>query len=256
MISRIPRQFHWVWLGKEPLPQKDQAWMLSWRRNHPSWRCIIWAEHPAQVALEGFETRALPPLVNQHLYDGIERWVRGKAVLAARSDIVRYEIVARYGGVYLDTDVECFRNIDELLQDVTLFVSDGWGGGECNYMFGAFANHPALWTTVRDLGPHLSACHHQLNPVQATGPDYLNPKLYLSQDLVIFPDQLFNPLDARDDPRWVRSWPQCSYGNHHFDGKWLEYTAWKNLPPPEFINARSIVKHGTSDAEWKEKGVR
>lgn len=233
-MPRIPRQLHWIWLGGEPLPERDQIWMQSWRKHHPFWNCIIWAETPSEVELEGFETRALPSLVNQHLYDGIEQWVRGKAILAARSDLIRLEIIARYGGVYLDTDVECFRNIEILLEDTTLFVADGWGAGQCNYMFGAIANHPALWTSVRELGPHLSSCRHQLNPVQATGPDYLNPKLRLSPDLIIFPHQLFNPLDARDDPRWVTRWPQCSYGNHHFDGKWLHYTASKKLPPDEF----------------------
>src|SRR4028118_181905 len=109
----IPRQFHWVWVGPARLPAKDEAWMQSWRTRHPGWQCIIWAEHPENVSLEGFETRSLPPLANQRFYDGIEQWVTGRAVLASRSDIVRYEVIARSGGIYLDTDVECFGNINE-----------------------------------------------------------------------------------------------------------------------------------------------
>ncbi len=228
----IPKQFHWVWIGPNILPEKDREWMQTWQTRHPYWKCTIWAEYPDQVALEGFETRPLPPLINQRFYDGIEQWVTGKAVLAARSDIVRYEVIARYGGIYLDTDVECFHYVDELLENVQLFVSDEWGPTPGNYMFGALPNHPALWTTVRELGPHLASHEGALNALQATGPDYLNERLRPYGELVIFPHMLFNPLCAFDDPAQVTNWPACSYGNHHFDGKW--YDRVKNVPPPQF----------------------
>jgi mannosyltransferase OCH1-like enzyme len=190
------------------------------------------AEHPENIHLDGFEVKPLPPLVNRKFYDGIEQWVTGRATLAARSDVVRYELVARYGGVYLDTDVECFQNIDEVLRDVRLFVADEWGPSVGNYLFGATANHPALWTAVRELGPHLSGHKTALNAVQATGPAYLNSRLRQYRDLVIFPHMLFNPLCAYDDPEQVTHWPPCSLANHHYDGKW--YYRVKNEPSVEF----------------------
>jgi mannosyltransferase OCH1-like enzyme len=229
----MPRIFHWVWIGKNPLLEKDQAWMQSWRQRHPDWRCVVWCEHPENVSLEGFETFPLPPLVNRRYYYEIERWVTGKAAIASRSDIVRYEVIARYGGIYLDTDVECFKPIDELLTGVRLFVSDEWGPCPGNYMFGAIPNHPALWTVVREAGPHLNGLNGAVNAVNAVGPNYLNTKLRLYSDLLIFPHMLFNPICAFDNPHMVEIWPKCSYGNHHYDGKWYERT--KNYIAPEFL---------------------
>ena len=230
---KIPLQFHWVWLGSDPLPEKDQAWMRSWRTYHPQWSFNLWAEHPETVAalhLPDFHIRPLPPLVNRRFYDGIEQWVTGKAVLAARSDIVRYEIVAAQGGVYLDTDVECFGEVSQLMENVNLFVADEWGPSVGNYMFGATPNHPALWTVVRELGPHLTSHKEAINAVVATGPAYLNPRLRQHPDLVIFPHMLFNPLCAYDDPDQVRNWPACSLANHHYDGKWYTREKNKSLP--------------------------
>lgn len=40
---------------------------------------------------------------------------------AFRADLIRLEVLYRYGGIYLDSDVELYRNIDELL-DNDLFV--------------------------------------------------------------------------------------------------------------------------------------
>lgn len=245
----IPPFFHWVWLGVYPLPPKDQKWMRSWQEKHPSWNCILWAERPdlihePDVDLPEFEVRPLPPLINRKFYDGIEQWVTGRAVVAARSDIVRYELVARYGGVYLDTDVECFDAIDEVLDGVRLFVSDEWGPSVGNYMFGAKPNHPALWTVVRELSSHLNSHKTALNAVQATGPPYLNTKLRQHPDLVIFPHMLFNPLCAYDDPHQVTKWPECSLGNHHYDGKW--YDRQKRPPAPEFLVGHASEGEPTS----------
>ena len=240
----IPKVFHWVWIGDEALPEKDLAWMGSWLRYHAGWNGVVWAEYPEKVwpvvaSWPRWSVQPLPPLVNQKFYDEIERWVTGRAVLASRSDIVRYEVIARHGGIYLDTDVECFAPIEGVLENVRLFVADEWGPASGNYLFGGVPNHPALWTTVRELGPHLNAHEEGLNACVATGPPYLNSRLQGHPDCVVFPHMLFNPLCAFDDPEQVTSWPAVSLANHHYDGKWYERT--KNVPPIEFRSASHLT---------------
>ena len=83
------------------------------------------------------------------------------------------------GGVYLDTDVNCFKRIDDLLDGVNLFVSDEraiepeWAACPGNYMFGAEKGSPAMWTVVRELTGNLRKLKGQENPVLTTGPRYL-----------------------------------------------------------------------------------
>lgn len=231
----IPNTFHWVWVGENPIPPRDLLWIKSWKDRHPHWDCVVWSERPEVVRrhndLAGLRTMPLPPLVNHEMYERIEEWVTGRAVLASKSDIIRMEVVARYGGVYLDTDVECFKPIDELLEGVELFISDEWGPSVGNYMFGARANHPAMWRAVREVRGDAQG-KGKINAVHLAGPQYINRKLRDHPDLVIFPLQLFNPLCAFDDPDQVTHYPACSYGNHRYDGKW--YDRNKRVPPPEF----------------------
>jgi hypothetical protein len=95
-LSAIPRIFHQIWLGKGVLPLKFRAYRDTWRRLHPAWEHKLWTDDN------------LPPLVNHALFDSVSGY-REKA------DILRYELLYRYGGVYVDTDFECFKSIEPLL---------------------------------------------------------------------------------------------------------------------------------------------
>ena len=95
-LSAIPRIFHQIWLGKGTLPLKFRAYRDTWRLHHPEWEHKLWTDDN------------LPPLVNRALFDSVSGY-REKA------DLLRYELLYRYGGVYIDTDFECFKSIEPLL---------------------------------------------------------------------------------------------------------------------------------------------
>src|SRR5688572_30025403 len=95
---RIPRTFHRIWLGGG-MPQQYELYGESWLHWHPQWRMITWTENN------------LPPLQNQRQFDDAGIW-------AQKADIARYEILYRYGGVYIDTDFECLQNIEDLLEGI------------------------------------------------------------------------------------------------------------------------------------------
>ncbi len=244
----IPQDFHFVWIGDNPLPDNMRAWAKSWKTHNPDWSLNLWIDRATSGPLEPFDNvRQFPALINEALYKKIGHYVGVRPTIAARSDIVRYELIARFGGVYLDTDVECFGPIAELLVGVKLFISDEMGPSPGNYMFGAEPNHPAMWTMVREIEgecqtyfkekmkPQIEATggYDHVNPVIVTGPHYLNKQLRKHPDLVTFPSQLFNPLSAWDDYKQVKNWPESAYGNHHFAGTW--YDRNKKTPPKDFL---------------------
>ncbi len=200
---------------------------------------ILWADHPENHDPSGPWTTIYqtPDIINASAFARIGQHVGERPAVAARSDILRYEIIARFGGIYADLDVQLFQPINDLLAGVDLFVADEWGQAPGNYLFGARANHPTMWTVVRDLDRNVMD-HAKAGTdwaiLDVTGPRYLNSVLQRDKTCVIYPWPLFNPLPPRADWRQVKIWPETAFGNHHYEGTWYDQT--KVTPPAAFLD--------------------
>lgn len=93
----IPKIFHRIWLGPNPMPQEFVEYGESFKRLHPDWKFELWT------------SLRLPSLINRSLFDRGWHW-------SEKSDIVRYEVLDQFGGFYVDTDVECVKSFNDLLQ--------------------------------------------------------------------------------------------------------------------------------------------
>lgn len=96
-VNRIPKILHQFWHGG-PMPEKYKKLTAKWLAMHPDWQYILWDEQ--KVAEFG--------LTNKWMYDNMVN-------PSAKSDVVRYEVVYSYGGVYVDTDFLPCKNFDKLL---------------------------------------------------------------------------------------------------------------------------------------------
>jgi len=131
----IPKLLHWVWLGGA-LPPKHFAWMASVIQLHPDWKCILWNE--SNLGDLGLTA------------DGLSTWVgRGSCRFgssqASISNLVRLHAVLRFGGVYLDTDIECLKPLDSLLGATAFAAAQDHHEGRrrfCNAVFGATKDNP------------------------------------------------------------------------------------------------------------------
>jgi mannosyltransferase OCH1-like enzyme len=191
---QIPRVLHMIWLGGRPLPASARACLQSWRREHPEWEIRLWTDEDAPR----------PPAV-----------ARARN-LSEAADIIRYAIIRDHGGVYVDTDVECLRPIDELLTGVRAFAAYEVPGRLCNAVIGAIPGHPAF-ALASDL-VEVTAGTGQYPEATAT--------LFLTRVLEPFPDvTLFGPerfypyLWDEELPRGV-TFPNA-YAVHHWAKTWL-----------------------------------
>lgn len=100
---QIPKIIHQIWSDKQyPLPDYLKGLSETWKEHHPEWKYILWDEKD----IANFVQKNYPQYWDFYLslpYD-IQRW-----------DAVRYLILYKYGGLYVDIDMEALSPIDELL---------------------------------------------------------------------------------------------------------------------------------------------
>jgi hypothetical protein len=101
----IPKCIHQVWLGPKALPSYFKRYQRSWMEHHPGWEYRLWTDK--EVEEFDFE---LKDLYNRSTNYG------------EKSDILRAEILDRFGGLYVDVDVENVLPFDELHEKYDFFA--------------------------------------------------------------------------------------------------------------------------------------
>jgi mannosyltransferase OCH1-like enzyme len=131
----VPRTIHHIWIGPDPLPDEHRPWIESWRRHHPTWEHRLWTEGD-------LPEDPIRPEILERLRAPVER-----------ADILRLEILFRHGGVYVDTDLECLRPLDDLLDDEEFVGVCLKPGRVTNTFIAAVPGHALLERALRELRP-------------------------------------------------------------------------------------------------------
>lgn len=98
MISKI---IHYCWFGKNEKPKSVLKCIKSWKKFCPDYQIIEWNE-------ENYDIEKCCKFVTDAYKN--KKW-------AFVSDYVRLDVVYKYGGIYLDTDVELIKSIDDLVYE-------------------------------------------------------------------------------------------------------------------------------------------
>ena len=101
----IPKKIHYCWFGGAKLPKNVKKCIKSWKKYCPDYEIIQWNE-------TNFNTECIK---------FVKEAYKEKA-WAFVSDYARLKIIYENGGIYLDTDVEIVKNIDELLSNDCYFA--------------------------------------------------------------------------------------------------------------------------------------
>lgn len=97
-MTSIPKTIHYCWFGGAPLGQLEQACIASWKALMPDCNIMRWDESNYDVEARIYTSQA---------------YHAGKWAFV--SDCARMDILYRYGGLYLDTDVELLCSLNDLL---------------------------------------------------------------------------------------------------------------------------------------------
>ena len=96
----IPKTIHYCWFGRNPKPKLAEKCIKSWKKYCPDYEIIEWNE-------DNFDISSAPLYVRQ-AYEA-KKW-------AFVTDYVRLYAMTKFGGIYMDTDVEVIKPLDRFLE--------------------------------------------------------------------------------------------------------------------------------------------
>ena len=133
----VPHIIHQIWLGPYPLPSFFHEYQNALIKLHPDWKYCLWTDADIES-----ECPSLWP------------YIEASTNYGQKSDLVRLEILSRYGGVYLDVDVLAIKSFDSVADRYDFFAgleAPHYIGERSphhlfisNAIIGCVAHHPVL----------------------------------------------------------------------------------------------------------------
>ena len=206
----IPKTLHYCWFGNNPKPKLAEKCIKSWKKQCPNFELIEWNE-------ENFDINSSPLYVRQAYEE--KKW-------AFVADYVRLWALTRYGGIYLDTDVELVKPVDKF---ITHRAFSGFEDGK-HIQTGIIASEKGFSLFVELMHYYDDAVF-----VKADGSYNLttnvtlftifciehgliqNNKYQEIEDIAIYPSEVFSPLNI-ENGRVKRT--NETVAVHWFDGSW------------------------------------
>jgi len=183
----IPKKIHQIWIGGK-IPDKFKRLSETWTQFNPDWEYKLWGDED----IEGLN------MINKKLYD------RAKNV-GIKSDILRYEILYKFGGICPDTDFECLKSFNDLIY-LNLFTGNGYSTFPHVYcgLIGTIPEHEIFKRVLTELkNKENSKIDIDFNQIlHFSGPDffskilfgYLNETISNQKNIVVFPRLFFYPM--------------------------------------------------------------
>ncbi len=186
----IPQLLHRIWFGDD-MPEEFVRYGRQWRDLHDAW---LYTEWPTG--------HALPPL--PEVYHRADE-IAPKDALRFRADVLRLAILWEYGGVYVDTDVEPIRPLDDLLAGVECFASYSPHRSKdgqrllTNCVMGSVPKHPFIGACIAGLEEAV-AIYGDRPLAQMVGPWHLSRVHKANPDLglTVFHERTFSPQNNRE----------------------------------------------------------
>lgn len=95
----IPKKIHQIWIGEVEMPSDWKRWCKTVIDAHPDWEYKLWTNDDIENLIDGY-----PYLVKYYEFvKELKRW-------GWMTDVMRYMILYKFGGIYADCDFEMRKN--------------------------------------------------------------------------------------------------------------------------------------------------
>ncbi|PLR79637.1 glycosyl transferase [Bacillus canaveralius] len=210
-FEKIPRIIHFCWFGKGEKPKLVAKCIKSWKDHLKNYKFIEWNESNFDINSNPFVREA---------YEAKK--------FAFVSDYVRLFALYRYGGIYMDTDVEVIKSLDRFLvhdaflgfEDDMYLQSGTMGAVKGHSIIGSFLNYYSNKSFIKPDGAYdLTTNTYIMTKICGEFNLINNGKLQtLINEVVIYPRTFFSPYDYINGGNYITD---ESYTIHHFAQSWL-----------------------------------
>ena len=206
----IPKKVHLIWLGPKTPPPVFGACVASIKEFLPDWEYKLWTDQD----VPGLH------LHNQKYYDEETNY-------AAKADILRYELLYRFGGLYLDVDMVLLKSLNVLNHTYEFYTGLQ---PSCAYevfaigLIASIAGHPILKHCIEEIKSH----RNRRGIPSRTGPAHFEQSFYevvktiSSERVIAFPASFFYPVepDQKDNVELHQYIKPESFTVHHWAASW------------------------------------
>ena len=215
----IPKLIHAIWFSGEPLPELYLRCLDSWKKYAPDIEIQIWDKESYKPDHCLFFEQAI-----EH-----KNW-------AFASDYARADLLYRYGGIYMDLDVEMLRPIDDLLYNDAYMSFESLDRIECGSGMGARPGHPIIKEICEsyEKRPYLkedgtwdnSTCPVRYTQVIEKHGLKKDGSFQFVEDITVYP---FEVLTGKSFDTGIIYNTELSYTIHHHNGSWIPDPAHKAM---------------------------
>jgi hypothetical protein len=206
----IPKVINYCWFGGKEHPQTLKNCILSWMKYCPDYKIVEWNESNFDISLLKYTRQA---------YD--------EKMWAFVSDYARLKVLFDYGGVYVDTDVEILRNIDDLLNNKAFMGFQDDLGVNTGLICGSIPNLAIIGELAREYETleflntngdyNITSCvEYQTQILEKHGLVKENI-MQLVEGIKIYPTEYFCPFNIFTGKLNIT---ELTYSLHKFEGSW------------------------------------
>ncbi|CYX12791.1 glycosyltransferase family 32 protein [Streptococcus suis] len=222
----IPKKIHYCWFGGNPLPENVKRCIDSWKKYCSEYEIIEWNENNYDVKKNGY----LSKMYSEKKY-------------AFVSDFARLDIIYNNGGIYLDTDVELIKNIDDLLQEQCFMGCELPGEVNTGVGFGANKGFRFLEENmekyINDESAFDKTCVEITTAILKDKGIRKVADIQMIDNITVYPPEYFAPLNMLTNRLKIT---ENTYSIHHYDSSWyVGNVKWKKKVLPYKIILRKIV---------------
>ena len=213
----IPKIIHYCWFGGKEKPEDVLKMIASWKKHCPDYEIKEWNETNFDIHLNRYTEEAYQQ----------KKW-------AFVSDVARLWALVHEGGIYMDTDVEVIRPLDNLLANKAFIGFEGtqWIGTN---LMGTEPHNAFLQAFLEDYNhrnfTNPDGTLNQTTNVEEITSRFLtqhnlvrNGKQQQAGDFTIYPTDYFSPYDYINGKVRITA---NTYSIHWFSQSWIKRSKWK-----------------------------